>query len=180
MKKAIMGIALAAILATGCTGSFSLTNELYQFHREKDRWVDEILFLVFAITPVYGTVMLADAIVLNSIEFWTGDNPLEARDGGAVPGNDREVTVGNGEESLTMRYDSRTQKVEVNPGSGTGEPFYLTRTESGVIATDREGEVLCYSTKDSLGGITVYDVRTNSARYYPPEVVEHQRNGLLK
>ncbi|HPX74177.1 MAG TPA: DUF3332 family protein, partial [Methanoregulaceae archaeon] len=115
MKKTLMGIALTAVIAAGCTGSFPLTNELYQFHREKERWVDEALFLVFAVTPVYGTALIADAVLLNSIEFWTGENPLEASGGGNIPGTDREVIAGEGEEGVTMRYDPSTRVVEVYP-----------------------------------------------------------------
>ena len=68
MKKTLTGLAFVAVLMTGCTGTFALTNELYQFHRDQERWVDEALFLVFAITPIYGTAILADAVVLNSID----------------------------------------------------------------------------------------------------------------
>jgi len=180
MKKTVMGLALAAVMTFGCTGSFPLTNELYQFHREQDRWVDEILFLVFAVTPVYGTVLLADAVVLNSIEFWTGENPLEASRSGAGSDDDPEVVVGSGENSITMRYDTRTRRVEVKPGQGDGERFYLARTENGVIASDQEGRELYRSVKDSLGGVTVYDVRNDTARYFPPEAVESQRGEYFR
>ena len=67
MKKTLTGLAFAAVFMTGCTGTFALTNELYQFHRDQERWIDEALFLVFAITPIYGTAILADAVVLLSL-----------------------------------------------------------------------------------------------------------------
>ncbi len=178
MKKTLMGLALAAVIAAGCTGPFPLTNELYQFHREKERWVDEALFLVFAVTPVYGTALIADAVLLNSIEFWTGENPLEASGGDTIPGSDREVTAGEGEEGVTMRYDSSTGVVEVRPDAGAGEPFYLAATGSGVIAMDEGGKVLYSSQRDSLGGVTVYDMQDNTSHYFPPEVVNREREKI--
>ncbi len=174
MKKTLMGLALAAVIAVGCTGPFPLTNELYQFHREKERWVDEALFLVFAVTPVYGTALIADAVLLNSIEFWTGENPLEASGDETIPGSDREVIAGDGEESVTMRYDPSTRVVEVCPDAGAGEPFYLAATPSGVIAMDEGGQVLYSSQRDSLGGVMVYDTRNNTSHYFPPEAVNRE------
>jgi len=46
-------------------------------------WVVEIVFLGLNILPAYWFTTMADAFVLNSIEFWTGDNPL--RDPSAIP-----------------------------------------------------------------------------------------------
>lgn len=174
MKKTLLGLALVAVIAAGCTGTFPLTNELYQFHREKDRWVDEALFLVFAVTPVYGTALIADAVLLNSIEFWTGKNPLEAGGDKTIPDGDREVIAGEGEESVTMRYDPDTRVVEVYPDAGAGEPFYLAATPSGVIAMDKGGKVLYSSQRDSLGGVRVEDMRNNTSHYFPPEVVNRE------
>ncbi len=178
MKKTLMGLALTAVIAAGCTGPFPLTNELYQFHREKERWVDEALFLVFAVTPVYGTALIADAVLLNSIEFWTGENPLEASGDETIPDSDREVIAGEGEESVTMRYDPSTRVVEVCPGAGAGEPFYLAATRSGVIAMDEGGKVLYSSQQCSLGGVTVYDMRNNTSHYFPPEAVNRERDRI--
>ncbi len=47
-----------------------------------------LVFLVLAFFPVYGLCLFVDAIVFNTIEFWTGDNPMAintvAPDGTAV------------------------------------------------------------------------------------------------
>jgi hypothetical protein len=180
MKKLLIGLALAAILVTGCTGTFSLTNELYQFHRDQERWADEALFLVFAITPVYGTALLADAVVLNSIEFWTGENPIQSTRAGAASADDNELIVEDRENGLTMRYDPGTQTVEVNSNRGAEKSFSLSRTDNGILMMDEKGGVLYSSTRDSLGGVTVRDMRNNTARYYSPAVVEKERSELFR
>ena len=40
------------------------------------KFVNELVFLALNIVPVYGVAYLADALVINSIEFWSGTNPM--------------------------------------------------------------------------------------------------------
>jgi hypothetical protein len=59
-------------------GSFSLYNKLLTWNRSisvEDRWVNELIFATLCVILVYPVAWLADALVLNSIEFWTGENP---------------------------------------------------------------------------------------------------------
>ena len=62
-------------LAAGCYGSFPLTHIIYQFNGEVTHsdLVHSIIFWVFIIIPVYWVGLLGDVIVLNLIEFWTGE-----------------------------------------------------------------------------------------------------------
>lgn len=82
MKRKNFNFLLAVTLASSlmfssCIGSFSLTNKLLDWNRSLDtKFVNELVFIAFSIVPVYGVAILADALVINSIEFWTGDNPV--------------------------------------------------------------------------------------------------------
>ena len=68
---------LAVFVVVGCTGSFNITRKIYDIHRsQENKWVDELIFLAVAIIPVYGFGMMFDAVIFNSIEFWTGKNPI--------------------------------------------------------------------------------------------------------
>lgn len=85
MKKVIISAAAACILLTGCTGPFALTKKLHTWQTGfEDKWVDEVAFLGCIILPVYGLSTLADGLIFNSVEFWTGDNPMDTV---AVPPN---------------------------------------------------------------------------------------------
>ena len=66
---------------SSCVGSFALFNKLAQWnkHATKSKFINEIIFLV--ISPAYAFCGMADTLVLNSIEFWTGDNPVANRVG---------------------------------------------------------------------------------------------------
>ena len=81
MKKRIIPIALLTAISlplfTSCIGSFSLTNKLLSWNRTIDsKIVNEIVYIAFWILPVYEVSALADLVVINSIEFWSGSNPM--------------------------------------------------------------------------------------------------------
>ncbi len=82
MKKKSFSVLLATIVAgsvmfSSCIGSFALTNKLLDWNRTLDsKFVNELVFIAFWIVPVYEIASLADILVINSIEFWTGSNPV--------------------------------------------------------------------------------------------------------
>lgn len=88
MKKKSFNLLLTAVLMSSvmfssCIGSFSLTNKLLDWNRGVDsKFVNELIFVAFCIVPVYEIAVLADALVINSIEFWSGENPVA--DAGSV------------------------------------------------------------------------------------------------
>ena len=66
-----------ALLFNSCVGSYTLFNRLSSWNNGLgDQWTNELVFIV--LTPVYGVAFIIDTFVLNSIEFWTGDNPASA------------------------------------------------------------------------------------------------------
>lgn len=69
------------LLTSSCVGSFSLFHKLaaWNKHATKNKFLNELIFLV--ISPAYAICGLADVLVINSIEFWTGDNPVANRVG---------------------------------------------------------------------------------------------------
>ncbi len=84
MKK--YKIAVAAILLAGtsmtftsCIGSFAMTNRVLSWNKQVgSKFVNELVFFAFWILPVYEVTSIADLLVINSIEFWSGTNPMTA------------------------------------------------------------------------------------------------------
>ena len=83
MKKTSFKV--AAVLLSGtlvcssCIGSFGLFNkyEKWQCSMTSNKYVNGIVGLV--LQPIVGGVCLfVDALVLNTIEFWSGNNPVTA------------------------------------------------------------------------------------------------------
>lgn len=84
MKKKSFILSVAILLAASltfqsCIGSFALTNKVLTWNRQvNNKFVNELVFFAFWILPVYEVTAAADLLVINSIEFWSGNNPLEA------------------------------------------------------------------------------------------------------
>ncbi len=82
MKKRYMMVGVVAALLgsmtlSSCIGSFRLTNSVLKWNkRVGNKFVNELVFFAFWVLPVYEVTSLADILVLNSIEFWSGRNPL--------------------------------------------------------------------------------------------------------
>lgn len=82
MKKKSLTLLLTtalcgSVLFSSCIGSFSLTNKLLAWNNTIDsKFVNELVFIAFWIVPVYEISALADILVINSIEFWSGNNPV--------------------------------------------------------------------------------------------------------
>lgn len=82
MKKKIIPVALILTLAgsmmfTSCIGKFALTNKVLTWNKQvSNKFVNELVFIAFWILPVYEVTSLADLLVINSIEFWSGSNPV--------------------------------------------------------------------------------------------------------
>ncbi|MCM1519334.1 MAG: DUF3332 domain-containing protein [Lachnoclostridium sp.] len=77
LTPAIVALLAASMVSTSCIGSFSLTNRLLDWNKQVgNKFVNELVFFAFWIIPVYEVSALADILVLNSIEFWSGSNPI--------------------------------------------------------------------------------------------------------
>jgi hypothetical protein len=82
MRKKSIALLLAVTLTGGtllssCIGSFPLFHKVLDWNQNVgEKWVNELVFLVIGIVPVYGVATLIDVLILNSIEFWTGTSPV--------------------------------------------------------------------------------------------------------
>lgn len=111
----------ATIMFSSCLGSFQLTNKVLTMTKSiGNKWANELVFAACCILPVYEITVLVDAIVLNSIEFWTGEkliaNVGEKKVVKNNEGKDVEITVmengynlTDGVASVNLVFDSETQ-----------------------------------------------------------------------
>ena len=93
MKKISFKVAAlllsSALLCSSCIGSFALFNgyEKWQCNMTDSKIINGIVGLI--LQPIVGGVCLfVDALVLNTIEFWTGDNPIASTGTQSVIGSD--------------------------------------------------------------------------------------------
>ncbi|MEM7305564.1 MAG: DUF3332 family protein [Planctomycetota bacterium] len=77
MKKALLGAALAGVTLAGCLGPNKAFNGVHDWNREvtDNDILNELVFLGCTfVVPVYSVAYLVDIIVLNTIDYWTGDD----------------------------------------------------------------------------------------------------------
>ena len=115
MKMAV-GLLAATMLMSSCVGSFTMFNKLAQWNRHATKYklLNEIIFLV--ISPAYAFCGLADVLVLNSIEFWTGDNPMASNIG--------KTKMVKGEDGLLYAVKYLKDGYEITKPDG--KVFYFT------------------------------------------------------
>jgi len=168
MKQCIAVAVIIGVLVSGCTGSFVLTRKVYEFHRNQEgKWVDELFFLGAVILPVYGLAGLGDAIIFNTIEFWSDENPLQAK-----------KSLSN---DVVMEYESSKSSVTVS-GAMVREQekgLTFTRSSEGVVVHDESGKLIYISKTDADGGISIYDGSHRLIRRFSPEQMKLARQKIL-
>lgn len=153
IKISVAALLLAggALLFSSCIGSFSLTNSVISWNKDiGHKFVNELVFVAFWILPVYEVTAIADLLVLNSIEFWTGDNPMQAStkvidtDHGRYlvicDGKGYTVKDEKGEIETRMDFDDKTKtwSVEID---GESYPFMTFIDDSHVKMITPEGDM---------------------------------------
>lgn len=119
MKKTTLTVAIVcalmgSTLLPSCIGSFTLTNKLLAWNKQiSNKFVNELVFFAFWILPVYEVSALADVVVLNSIEFWSGENPV-ASGSRIIEGNDGKYLVSNDKDGYTIKNMTDNSEVRLN------------------------------------------------------------------
>lgn len=134
MKRRFLPVAIVlavtgSLLTSSCIGSFALTNKLLSWNKQVgNKFVNELVFFAFWVIPVYEVSALADILVINSIEFWSGDNPvasgkkvIDGKDGRYIvecDGKGYTITSENDKSIVRLDFDSDEQSWSVALPSG--------------------------------------------------------------
>lgn len=77
ITAAILAMVIAMVSLQGCYGKMALTRKVYNVNGQVgDKFLRSLVTWVFIIVPVYGISALVDFVVFNTIEFWSGRNPV--------------------------------------------------------------------------------------------------------
>ena len=133
MKKNYLSAALVcllgcSLLTTSCIGSFNLTNKLLAWNKSvSSKFVNELVFIAFWVLPVYEVSALADLLVLYTIEFWSGNNPMAANSSRTVSGTDgRQYVISQDRKGYTIKDLSDNSTVRLDFDSDTRTWSMLT------------------------------------------------------
>jgi hypothetical protein len=171
---ALVLVAAMGALSAGCFGKFQLTRKVYDMNKEIDeKYVRSAVTWIFVIIPVYGFAALADLIVFNVIEFWSGENPVDSAPATKVfeQGNGRAVLTLSRDGSATVavieRYEGErlvsTLRVR---DDGRGKVAAVETAAGGLI-----NEVSAVAASDGSVDVTVATAAgTGTERYAAPAV----------
>ena len=139
-SRAIATVALCAFLPIslgGCFGRFELVRKTYDFNKEvsQDKWIQWLAFLGLAFLQIYTISTLVDAILANSLEFWTGNNPIVSDTQRTFHGENGDVAV------VTYSMDG-TMDVRITKPDGSEHFVRLARDSNSILAVDEDGNRL--------------------------------------
>lgn len=181
VKYGLVAVVLIGMVPTvvGCFGRFPLTRAVYKFNDEisSNKIIKTLVMWAFIIIPVYGVATFADAIILNLIEFWTGNtihvSNVQTLDDGTVialaPGaaaNEAVLTVSRDGELI-----SRSTFVRLD--SGSVEVFNLEGELAGLVVPAADGSFLLQDPAGNvLDTIAAGDIRELRAEHFARQTAD--------
>ena len=170
MKKRYLTVAVVlAVLAgttlSSCVGSFALTNRVLAWNnRVGSKFVNELVFFAFWVLPVYEVTSIADLLVINSIEFWSGNNPLTASTKAVdtehgrylidCDGKGYTITYAVTGDKTRLNFDDESQTWSVLSAEGEDIPFMTMLDDSHVRMITPEGNFMEVELSDA--GLMAY------------------------
>jgi hypothetical protein len=130
-------LTVSTLGTTGCYGKFAAFNGLREWNGKfsSNKFVKWLLFLVLFVIQVYSILLVADGLVLNSIEFWTGSNPLAL-------GDTYRETDANGNSVTAVKMEDGSLYMRLDAQSGESQELILQRDDEIIRILDAKGNVL--------------------------------------
>ena len=173
-RLAVAAVAVA-FASSGCFGSFALTRKLYNWNNtvSQDKWIKEVIFIVLAWAPVYELAGLGDAVVFNSIEFWTGDNPIEKTAGGQTV-ETRRVASHDTEAVLKHLVSARENAfvIEQFKNGQSASSLRINQVGGMAVASSSDGRILFTAQTLPDGTVLVNDGSGARIASYSPHDME--------
>jgi hypothetical protein len=158
-------LALAPLAGGGCYGAFPLTHSVYDINGAVHLGIFKtIVFWIFAVT-LYPLAMIADALVPNLIEFWTGVELPAAS-----------ITDENGTHyAMQTTPDGRELTVTMSrEGKETGTLRFVRVSATEMELRNADGALAGRMIRDGQGSIRLTDAQGKTM-----EVIDAQQVALL-
>ena len=138
MKKGIITLLCAGmIVLSGCYGKNACFNKLHDWNGTLgNKWINSIVHFFLNVFPVYMICLgLVDGLVLNTIEFWTGSNPLAG-------GDSYYEKDAQGNSVAAVKNEDGSLSVQFTSAKGEVSNLTLQRDENVIRALDAQGNVI--------------------------------------
>lgn len=144
---------IGSFMFSSCIGSFSLFNKYANWQKEmtSNKYINAIVG--FFLMPIVGSItLIVDSLVLNTIEFWSGENPVASNIGKtqSIIGSDGllyavktlrdgyEVKSPSGEVTYFL-YDKKNDSWQVSQ-NGTVKEIFRFNEDGRSIKVNVDGE----------------------------------------
>ena len=160
MNRIVAAMVVGSFLTvtTACYGPFNLTRNVYHWNSNikgssevNEKWMKEFVFFGMIIIPVYMFSALLDAFIFNSIQFWSGNNPVKANDAGG-DGATRVVRLGG--LTVTMAESDRGTTVTYERNGIVERRAIIETSATGYRLIDETGALLAEAEMGQDGSVT--------------------------
>ncbi len=172
-RAALLGS--GCLVVSGCFGSFPLTNIIYDWNGGfGSKWVRWLIFLGLIIIPVYEIALIVDALILNTIEFWTGgggggggggssesSTPSSVPSGGGSKRKRKSSDLGNGHRvAIESTENPDVFLLEHHVDGKLVRTLYLQRVgEHELRLFDDQHRLVAITRSNGQGGVELRDGR---------------------
>lgn len=149
-----LSLLVSSVAVTGCYGKFALTKKVYDWNGGLgNKFLKSIVFWALVIIPVYEVAGLADVVIFNLLEFWTGSNPIAS----AQPITTRQLADGS---------------VEIQHGEAR---YQLVAMGQDRLQVRRDGAVIGLAELLEDGSLALTDISGERSLRIPAEQIAELR-----
>lgn len=146
-RRSTAAILLASMISfsqLGCIGQMALVGKVTEFNLKivENKWARELVFLIFYIIPVYEIAGAIDLLIVNSIEFHSGTNPITDKPRIALREGAEDVVTADGTRATATRRADGSIDIQVIDAAGEEHRVRLVPVPGGVEAHDADGNVV--------------------------------------
>ncbi|MBH0185942.1 MAG: DUF3332 family protein [Nitrospira sp.] len=162
-RKLVVAGVLACFMTatTACYGPFNLTKNVYHWNsgikgsgEVSDKWMKEFVFFGMIVVPVYMFSALLDGFIFNSIQFWSGDNPVKAAD---LNREGTTKTVALGETTIRWTKTDGGALVTYERHGIVERRATIIASGAGYRLIDENGIVLAEAEYEADGAVRILD-----------------------
>lgn len=173
----LVGAVAFGMMASGCYGPFTLVRKVYNWNGQvsDNKWVVEGVFLLCNIVPVYSAVSFADAVLFNSLVFWTGKNILTEADANTASTTKRIVRKDS--EAVLSQAGNEFRIEQYQHGKQTAS-LTMHRDGNNMAAYDASGAKLLTASTQTNGSIIVANAKGEQVASYTAEQAQRMMESV--
>jgi Domain of unknown function (DUF3332) len=187
VRKAVAVAVMTSFMSvtTACFGPFNLTRNVYHWNsgikgssEVNEKWMKEIVFFGMIVIPIYMFSALLDAFIFNSIQFWTGDNPVKVTQ--EPDGHIREVQLGDLTISVLWTEDRRSAALTYRQQGRTIKTALIVEDGNGYRLVAEGGQSLYLTEQAVDGGVNIVDGDCRLVDHVSFERLQQASNDLAR